>query len=270
MKRIVKLILIILIVTILIGITNESNAFSFNANLSSNDKLVSGQEVKVTLSLSNINMDDGIRSIKIGKITVGEEFEPVTSANFASNTWTPTYLNGGLVLMTGTPVKSDGVAVTLTLKVKSGVKTKSSTIKFENIVASSGMNTGDISVGTQAISIKANQTQTDDNQTNGNQTGTTVNKIETDGNNTEVNENKTQISENVAGTTNNSVTNNTQNGTNQSTQNNSNTIKNITYAQVKPNKLPNAGKMRGILMIVLILFVIFIAILSFVKYKKST
>lgn len=35
---------------------NLSNAFSFKANLSSNDKLVKGQEVKVTLSLSGIDM----------------------------------------------------------------------------------------------------------------------------------------------------------------------------------------------------------------------
>ena len=157
MKRTVKGIAIMVIIAMIIGIVSISNAFSFNANLSSGDKLVAGSEVKVTLSLSSIDMDEGIRSIKVGKITVGEEFETVTSANFTSNTWMPTYSNGGLVLMSGTPIKNDGVAVTLTLKVKSGISKNSSTIKFENIVASSGSNTGDISIGTKTITIKANE-----------------------------------------------------------------------------------------------------------------
>ena len=156
MNKTIKTIMMMIILTMVIGIVNISNAFSFNASLSSSDKLVAGQEVKVTLSLSGIDMDDGIRSIKIGKITVGEEFETISSTNFTSNVWMPTYSNGGLVLMSGTPIKSDGVAVTLTLKVKAGVTADSSTIKFENIVASSGSNTGDVSVGTKAITIKTN------------------------------------------------------------------------------------------------------------------
>lgn len=264
MRKIVKLILIIAIIAMVIGIANRSSAFSFNANLSSNGKLVAGQEVKITLSLSNINMDDGIRSIRIGKITVGEEFEPVASANFVSNTWSPTYLNGGLVLMSGTPVKTNGTAVTLTLKVKSGVTAKSSTVKFENIVASSGTNTGDISVGTQIITIKAEETETSGNEVV--ETNTVKeNEIVTGGN-------KTEINENVSGTTNTSDTNtnSTQNGTNQSTdKNNSNAIKNITSSQVRPSKLPNAGNMGGILIVVLILIVILAAIVSLVKYKKT-
>ncbi len=171
MKRTIKAIVMMTILTMVIGIVNISNAFSFNANLSSGNKLVAGQEVKVTLSISGINMDDGIRSIKIGKITVGEEFETITSSNFTSNTFAPTYSNEGLVLMSGTPIKSDGVAVTLTLKVKAGVTANSSTIKFENIVASSGSNTGDVSVGTKAITIKTNP-PTKPTTPNGTQNGT--------------------------------------------------------------------------------------------------
>ena len=171
MKRTIKAIVMMTILTMVIGIVNISNAFSFNANLSSGNKLVAGQEVKVTLSISGINMDDGIRSIKIGKITVGEEFETISSSNFTSNTFAPTYSNEGLVLMSGTPIKSDGVAVTLTLKVKAGVTANSSTIKFENIVASSGSNTGDVSVGTKAITIKTNP-PTKPTTPNGTQNGT--------------------------------------------------------------------------------------------------
>ncbi len=155
MKKILKAIVIIAIIGTTIGITNISHAFSLDADLSSNNKLVAGQEVKVTLTLNNIDMDDGIRSIKIGKVIVGGEFEAISSASFSSSTWTPTYSNGGLVLMTGTPVKTAGEAVTLTLKVKSGITAKSSAVTFENIVASSGVNTGDISAGTKTIEIKA-------------------------------------------------------------------------------------------------------------------
>ncbi len=155
MKKTIKIISIITIMAIIISIVNISNAFSFNASLSSNDKLIAGQEVKVTLTLSNIDMDDGIRSIKVGKITIGEEFEEITAKSFSSTTWMTTYANGGLVLMSGTPITEEGVAVTLTLKVKQGITAKSSAVSFENIVASSGSNTGDIKVDTKTITIKA-------------------------------------------------------------------------------------------------------------------
>lgn len=231
MKRTIKTIVMMIILTMLIGIVNISNAFSFNANLSSSDKLVAEQEVKVTLSLSGINMDDGIRSIKIEKITVGEEFETITSTNFTSNTYAPTYSNGGLVLMSGTPIKSDGVAVTLTLKVKAGVSVDSSTIKFENIVASSGSNTGDISVGTKTITIKSNGSAT-----SGSEDGTTN-------------------------------PGNTQNGTNQSTEKNTN--KGTVLATASNKALPKTGKSESIVVISLILIVTIAGVLSYMKYKKT-
>lgn len=238
MKRIVKVIVMMTIVAMVMGIANVSNAFSFHANLSSNDKLVAGKEVKVTFSLSSIDMDEGIRSIKVGKITVGEEFEPVSSSNFASSTWMSTYSNGGLVLMSGTPVKNEGAEVTLTLKVKSGVTAKSSTIKFENIVASSGSNTGDISAGTETITIKADD-----------ETTTTGNEVKP---------------------TNPSTTTNTQNGTNQSTgKNTSSTTKKTTSSQATPSKLPKAGNIEGSIIVSFIIIVALVGIVSFVKYKKA-
>lgn len=181
MKVTLKTIAIIAIIAIVIGIGNVSSAFSFNANLSSNDKLVAGQEVKVTLTLSGIDMDDGIRSIKVKNIKVGNEFEAISATNFlGSGTWSPTYSNGGLVLMSGTPIKNDGATVILTLKVKNGITANSSTITFEDVVASSGSNTGDVSVGTKTITIKANESATSGNGggTSGSQNGTsqTTNK----------------------------------------------------------------------------------------------
>ena len=236
MNKTIKTIMMMIILTMVIGIVNISNAFSFNASLSSSDKLVAGQEVKVTLSLSGIDMDDGIRSIKIGKITVGEEFETISSTNFTSNVWMPTYSNGGLVLMSGTPIKSDGVAVTLTLKVKAGVTADSSTIKFENIVASSGSNTGDISAGTKIITIKANAPAE-----SGDGTGTTNPPTKP------------------------SNPNNTQNETNTSTG--KNTSKGTVSNTASKKELPKAGKAENTGIVLLILFITSVGMLNFIKYE---
>lgn len=261
MKKTIKMIVIMTIVAIIMGITNISNAFSFNANLSSNDKLVGGQEVKVTLSLSGIDMDDGIRSIKVNKITVGEEFEAVASANFTSNTFMPTYSNGGLVLMSGTPIKDNAVAVTLTLKVKSGITANSSTIKFENIVASSGSNTGDISVGTKTITIKANESST-----SGNEPGTT--NPDTTGGNTQ-NGTKPSNSTNTSSPTNPSTlgTSNTiQSGTSQGTGKSD--TKNTISSSTAKGTLPKAGSSEGVVMISVILIVAVVGVITFIRYNK--
>ena len=238
MRRELKISLMMVIITIIIGIFNQSNAFSFNANLSSDDKLVSGKEVKVTLSLSNIDMDDGIRSIKVGKITVGEEFEAIESTNFSSNTLMPTYSKGGLVLMSGTPIKDNTIAVTLTLKVKPGITTKSSTITFENIVASSGTNTGDISVGTKSITIKADNAVQSENQA-GTETTDTISKTNT--------------------------TNNIQNETNKQGKN---TTTNSTSQKTIPSRLPNAGYTKDKVIVSLILVILLIGVVTFIEYKK--
>lgn len=285
MKKTLTGMIIMIIMVMIMGAVNVSNAFSFNANLSSNDKLVAGQEVKVTLSLSDIDMDDGIRSIKVGKITVGEEFEPVSSANFSSSTWMTTYSNGGLILMSGTPIKSDGVAVTLTLKLKSGVTAKSSTVKFENIVASSGSNTGDISAGSQTITIKANDTGTGDEDEDGkgdNGEGSSGSEDEKDENGEGNNGSEDEKGENGEGNsgseagngdskggTTNLGTNNKQNETNKSTDKNTNNTTKTTSSQTVPSKLPKTGNIGNIIIISLILIVTVVGTVVFVKYKKS-
>lgn len=236
MKKTLKIITVMAVIIVMIGITNVANAFSFNANLSSTDKLEAGKEVKVTLSLNNIDMDKGIYSIQIGKITVGEEFEPISASNFSSNTCAPTYSNGGLILMSGTPITSNGAVVVLTLKVKPGTTAESATVKFENIVASSGSNTGDISVGTKTITIKANEPAT-----SGDQQGETTDPD----------------------------TNNAQNGTDKPAEKDtSSTTQKGTSSKVAPTKLPKAGNVEGMLVLSLIVIVAIVGTVSFVKYKK--
>ena len=236
MKKTIKIISIITIMAIIISIVNISNAFSFNVSVSSNDKLVAGQEVKVTLTLSNIDMDDGIRSIKVGKITIGEEFEEITAKSFSSTTWMTTYSNGGLVLMSGTPITEEGVAVTLTLKVKQGITAKSSAVSFENIVASSGSNTGDITVDTKTITIKA-----EEKVEGGDQTPTTPTEPEkpTTPNITDKEQNQPNKTENPP-------------------------------KETLPSRIPQTGEKEVITMIVASIMVITVVfgIVSFIKYKK--
>lgn len=236
MKKTIKIISIITIMAIIISIVNISNAFSFNVSVSSNDKLVAGQEVKVTLTLSNIDMDDGIRSIKVGKITVGEEFEEITAKSFSSTIWMTTYSNGGLVLMSGTPITEEGVAVTLTLKVKQGITAKSSAVSFENIVASSGSNTGDITVDTKTITIKA-----EEKVEGGDQTPTTPTEPEkpTTPNITDKEQNQPNKTENPP-------------------------------KEILPSRIPQTGEKEVITMIVASIMVITVVfgIVSFIKYKK--
>lgn len=235
MKKAMKIISMVTIMAIIIGIVNISNAFSFNASLSSKDKLVAGQEVKVTLTLNNIDMDDGIRSIKVGKITIGEEFEEITAKSFSSTTWMTTYANGGLVLMSGTPITDEGVAVTLTLKVKQGITAKSSTVSFENIVASSGSNTGDIKVDTKTITIKAEEKVEGGDQTPTNPTTPTEPTTPTN-------------------PTTPTITDKTEN----------------PPKEILPSKIPQTGEKEEITMIVALLMVItaIFGVVSFIKYKK--
>ena len=236
MKKTLKIMTVMAVIVAMIGITNISHAFSFNANLSSNDKLVAGQEVKITLSLKDINMDKGIYSIQIGKIVVGEEFETISASSFSSNICAPSYSNGGLILMSGTPITSNGAVVVLTLKVKPGTTAQTATVKFEDIVASSGSNTGDISVGTKTITIKANEPATSGDQ----QEGTT-----------------------------DPDTNNTQNGANKPAEKDtSSTTQKTTSSKVAPTKLPKAGNAEGMLVLSLIVIVAIVGTVSFVKYKK--
>lgn len=242
MKKTIKIISIITIMAIIISIVNISNAFSFNVSVSSNDKLVAGQEVKVTLTLSNIDMDDGIRSIKVGKITIGEEFEEITAKSFSSTTWMTTYANGGLVLMSGTPITEEGVAVTLTLKVKQGITAKSSAVSFENIVASSGSNTGDITVDTKTITIKA-----EEKVEGGDQTPTTPTEPE------------------KPTTPTNPITPNITD----KEQNQPNKTENPPK-ETLPSRIPQTGEKEVITMIVALLMVITVVfgIVSFIKYKR--
>ena len=236
MKKTLRGIVLITILAIIISIANIANAFSFGGTLTSNDKLVAGQEVKVTFSLNNIDMGDGIRSIKVGKVSVGSEFEGISSSSFSSSSCTPTYSNGGLLLMAGNPVTANGEVVTLTLKVKDGITANSAVVKFENIVASSGTNTGDISIGTKTVTINANSSAV-----SGEETATTTPTTP------EKNSNK------------NTPANTTKNTTKNTIQSSKTTAKRIL----------NAGDATTMAIIAVVAVVAIVGCLGFIKYSKN-
>lgn len=235
MKRTLKGIVITTILAIIISIANIANAFSFEGKLTSDGMLVAGQEVKVTLSLNNIDMGDGIRSIKVGKVTAGSEFEGITSSSFSSSSCTPTYSNGGLVLMAGNPVSANGAVVTLTLKVKDGITANSATVKFENIVASSGTNTGDISIGTKTVEIKANSSAV-----SGDEDGTT--------------------------TTTPATTNNKNTPANTAKKTTKNTIQS---SKTTAKRILNAGDATTMAIVAVVAVVAIVGCLGFIKYSKN-
>lgn len=240
MKRTLRGIVLVTILTIVISIANIANAFSFGGTLTSNDKLVAGQEVKVTLSLNNIDMGDGIRSIKVGKVSVGNEFDGISSASFSSSTFTPTYSNGGLVLMAGNPVTANGAVVTLTLKVKDGITAKSAVVKFENIVASSGTNTGDISIGTKTVTINA-----DSSAVSGDESGTTTPTTPATSSNK------------------NTSANTTKNTAKKTTKNT------IQSSKTTAKRILNAGDATTMAIVAVVAVVAIVGCLGFIRYSKN-
>ena len=240
MNKTLKAIVLMSILTIILSIANISNAFSYDASLSkSTNKLEAGSEVKVTLKLSNIDMDDGIQSIKIGKVVVGDAFEAISQSNFSGvNGWSSTYNSstGSLSINTGNKVKDSGEVVVLTLKVKSGNTTTSSTVKFENIIASSGINTGDIKIDERHVTIGAE-----------------------DGNN---NNPSTPVTNNTPATSSNKNTT--------ATNSNKNTAKNaISSSKTTSKKLPKAGDVASIVVISVVSIIAIVAIVNFIRYSKN-
>lgn len=156
--KVIAIVALIAMITMVIGMANVSDAYSVTGGLSSSDKLVADGNVSVTLSFSNIDADSGVMSVTVDKVTCDDVFEPVTKANFVgSNGWDVSYsaTNKILTLTNDEHITSAGPVVTLNLKVKSGVTAKQASVTFEGIVASAGLSTGDIKVGTKTITINA-------------------------------------------------------------------------------------------------------------------
>lgn len=234
MKTKLKTLITVSIMALIVVISTISNAASVGMTLSSNSKLKAGDTVTVTMSLGNIDAGNGIDTITAELNYDKNVFETVETSNLiASNSWTPTYASSTnmLTVLKNSKVTKGETVLTITLKVKSTLSVKSTTVTLKDIVVSGGRvqdgGTGDINVNNTSVTINADSDAISKNE---NTTGNT---------------------------TNSSKTNTTKQNT---------TLKDNTVA--KKSTLPKTGiGQSGVIAIVVIAIV---GIFSYVLYKKTS
>lgn len=162
MKTKLKTLLTVSIMALILVISTISNAASVGMSLSSNSKLKAGDTVTVTMSLGNIDAGNGIDTITAELNYDKNVFETVETSNLiASNSWTPTYASSTnmLTVLKNSKVTKGETVLTITLKVKSTLSVKSTTVTLKDIVVSGGRvqdgGTGDINVNNASVTINA-------------------------------------------------------------------------------------------------------------------
>ena len=236
MKTKLKTLLTVSIMALIVVISTISNAASVGMTLSSNSKLKAGDTVTVTMSLGNIDAGNGIDTITAELNYDKNVFETVETSNLiASNSWTPTYASSTnmLTVLKNSKVTKGETVLTITLKVKSTLSVKSTTVTLKDIVVSGGKvqdgGTGDINVNNASVTINADSDAISKNENTISNTTTT--------------------------------TNTTTNTTKQNTTLKDNTV-------TKKTTLPKTGiKQGGVIAIVVIAIV---GTFSYVLYKKTS
>lgn len=182
MKTKLKTLLTISIMALILVISTISNAASVGMTLSSNSKLKAGDTVTVTMSLGNIDAGNGIDTITAELNYDKNIFETVETSNLiASNSWTPTYASSTnmLTVLKNSKVTKGETVLTITLKVKSTLSVKSTTVTLKDIVVSGGRvqdgGTGDISVNNASVTINADSDAISKNENTISNTTTTTN-----------------------------------------------------------------------------------------------
>lgn len=162
MKTKLKTLITVSIMALIVVISTISNAASVGMLLSSNSKLKAGDTVTVTMSLGNIDAGNGIDTITAELNYDKNVFETVETSNLiASNSWTPTYASSTnmLTVLKNSKVTKGEAVLTITLKVKSTLSVKSTTVTLKDIAVSGGRvqdgGTGDISVNNASVTINA-------------------------------------------------------------------------------------------------------------------
>lgn len=183
MKTKLKTLLTVSIMALIVVISTISNAASVGMTLSSNSKLKAGDTVTVTMSLGNIDAGNGIDTITAELNYDKNVFETVETSNLiASNSWTPTYASSTnmLTAVKNSKVTKGETVLTITLKVKSTLSVKSTTVTLKDIVVSGGRvqdgGTGDINVNNASVTINADSDAISKNE---NTTGNTTNSSKT-------------------------------------------------------------------------------------------
>lgn len=182
MKTKLKTVLTISIMALILVISTISNAASVGMTLSSNSKLKAGDTVTVTMSLGNIDAGNGIDTITAELNYDKNVFETVETSNLiASNSWTPTYASSTnmLTVLKNSKVTKGETVLTITLKVKSTLSVKSTTVTLKDIVVSGGRvqdgGTGDINVNNASVTINADSDAISKNENTISNTTTTTN-----------------------------------------------------------------------------------------------
>lgn len=182
MKTKLKTLLTVSIMALIVVISTISNAASVGMTLSSNSKLKAGDTVTVTMSLGNIDAGNGIDTITAELNYDKNVFETVETSNLiASNSWTPTYASSTnmLTAVKNSKVTKGETVLTITLKVKSTLSVKSTTVTLKDIVVSGGRvqdgGTGDINVNNDSVTINADSDAISKNENTISNTTTTTN-----------------------------------------------------------------------------------------------
>ena len=182
MKTKLKTLLTVSIMALIVVISTISNAASVGMTLSSNSKLKAGDTVTVTMSLGNIDAGNGIDTITAELNYDKNVFETVETSNLiARNSWTPTYASSTnmLTAVKNSKVTKGETVLTITLKVKSTLSVKSTTVTLKDIVVSGGRvqdgGTGDINVNNASVTINADSDAISKNENTISNTTTTTN-----------------------------------------------------------------------------------------------
>lgn len=164
--------------------TDTAADYSFKFNVTANTStLKPGDEVTITLGLSNINVgENGINTLQ-GVLSYDDAvFEKVTSSDISSqNNWTITYNDEEtdrqgtfLAVILSGGVKETQTIGTIKLKVKENITAKSTQIKFTQITSSEGTTLVNETDKTISLSIQSGNTTGNTNTTTNTNTGGTV------------------------------------------------------------------------------------------------
>lgn len=263
---------IILFILVILPLSVVKAENSVSMQLTSNSKLVAGQVVEVSFSITSIDAGEGVDAI-VGRLNYDDNiFEEVTEDDFyGQNRWNVQIYNPSTKLFTlskSSKVNSNCDVLKIKLKVKEGVNKDSTEISLSDIVTSGGIitsgGTGDIEVEDVKVTIEAEQNQGgnqgDNNQ--GNQSGNQGNDNQgNQGENNQGSQGGTNQGENNQGTNNqggNSQSGNTGNSSNSKVNGSQNS-----------SKLPKTG-VDKYMPICITIFVIIsvVSYLKFIKFKK--
>lgn len=192
-----KIMLVAILMIAIICCATYVSAYSVGFSLSSSSKLKAGDEVKVTVRMSNVDAGNGIDAIVAQLDYDTNVFEEVATSNLVgANNWVVNIYNSQTKKFTLTKSTKSNAAedlLTITLKAKSAVNVNSTTVSVKNVTASGGAvsdgGTGDITIADSSVIISGtatNITTPTTNTTNKANTTTTtkVNKLPQTGENT--------------------------------------------------------------------------------------